>query len=326
MKKSILVVALATACSTQHGDAGATGPGVIAIDGSSTVFPITEAVAESWQAENPGQRVTIGVSGTGGGMKKFCAGEVAMTGASRPIKGKERELCAEKGIGFLELAVAYDGIAVVTHKENDWVDNISVAELKAMWSPEAQGQVSTWNNVNPEYPEQPLRLFGPGIDSGTYDYFTKAIVGEEHSSRGDFTSSEDDNVLVTGVAGDKGGLGFFGLAYYMENRDKLKLLGVYDGENAPVKPNLKTVADGSYQPLSRPLFLYVSTQAAERPEVVEFVTYFLGDTGAGLAGEVGYIPLPSATRGKVQARFDKGTTGSLFENGSMVGATLDEML
>jgi phosphate transport system substrate-binding protein len=237
---------------------------VIRIDGSSTVYPITEAAAEEFQKQNPA-KVTIGVSGTGGGFKKFCAGEIAIAGASRPIKETEEQACAAAKIDFVELPVAYDGLAVVVHPKNSWAKSLTVAELKKIWEPTAQQHVMTWSQVRAGWPDRPLQLFGPGVDSGTYDYFTKAIVGTEHKSRGDYTSSEDDNVLVQGVSRDEGGLGFFGLAYYEGNADKLKLVPIDDGiaENGrgPVQPSTQTVSDGTYQPLSRPVFLYIAKSA-----------------------------------------------------------------
>jgi phosphate transport system substrate-binding protein len=231
---------------------------VIAIDGSSTVFPITEAVAEEFQKVNPSTKVTIGVSGTGGGFKKFCAGEIAIAGASRPIKPTEEQACAAAKIEYIELPVAYDGLAVVTNAKNTWAKTLTVTELKKLWEPAAQGKITKWNQIRSGFPDKEIHLFGPGVDSGTYDYFTKAIVGEEHKSRGDYTSSEDDNVLVQGVSRDLGGLGFFGLAYYEENKDKLSLVGIDDGvaENGkgPMLPTAETVSNGTYQPLARPVF------------------------------------------------------------------------
>ena len=297
----------------------------IRIDGSSTVFPISEAVGEEFQ-KGRDARVTIGVSGTGGGMKKFCTGEIDISGASRPIKGKEIDKCKSSGIDFIELPVAYDGIAVVVNPKNDWVESMTVAELKKLWSPEAQGKIMKWSDVRAGWPDKEIHLFGAGIDSGTYDYFTKAIVGKEHSSRGDFTSSEDDNVLVKGVTMDRYALGFFGFAYYSENAAKLKLLGIDSGDGTIVKPSLKTVADGSYKPLSRPIFIYVASKSAKRPEVTEFVNYYLKE-GRALVQEVGYIAMPETVTAKVIDRFGAGTTGSLFGGaGSKVGASVEDVL
>lgn len=302
---------------------------IIAIDGSSTVFPITEAVAEEFQKEHDA-RVTIGVSGSGGGFKKFGNGEIAISNASRPIKPSEVKLSSENAIEYIELPVAYDGIAIVAHKAADWLDYMTVDELSTLWSPAAQGEITMWNQIRANWPEEEIHLFGPGVDSGTYDYFTEAIVGEEHSSRGDFTSSEDDNVLVQGVATDERALGFFGLAYYSENSAKLRIVPVDDGDDSNgaggIIPSLTTVGNGTYQPLSRPLFIYVSKEAAERQEVEEFINFYLDNAGE-LAKEVGYIPLPRTAYDLVKERFRKRITGSVFGGGgSQVGATVEELL
>jgi phosphate transport system substrate-binding protein len=301
----------------------------ITIDGSSTVHPITEAVAEEFQKGNPA-RVTIGVSGTGGGFKKFCAKETVVSGASRPIKPSEAEACAAAGVEYIELPVAYDGLAVVVSPKTDWVDSMTVTELKALWEPEAQGKVTKWSQIRKGWPDKEIHLFGAGVDSGTYDYFTAAIVGKEHASRGDFTSSEDDNVLVQGVSGDSLGLGFFGFAYYSENRAKLKLVPIDDGKDdngkGPIAPSLETVGNGTYQPLSRPIFIYVAKQAASAGAVKAFVQFYLSHA-ATLAKEVGYIPLPDAAYALVASRFEKGTIGSAFGgSGSKVGMTVEELL
>ena len=301
----------------------------ITIDGSSTVFPISEAVAEEFQKANKGERVTIGVSGTGGGFKKFCRNEVLLTGASRPVKKSERDLCQKAGINFVELPVAYDGIAIVVNKENTWAKDLTVAELKKMWEPGAQKKITNWNQIRESFPDAPLRLFGPGVDSGTYDYFTKAIVGKEHASRGDFTSSEDDNVLVHGIKGDKNALGFFGYAYYKENKDVLSLVAVDDQNDdngkGPIAASPKSVADGTYQPLSRPVFVYVNDKAAAQPSVQKYVSFMLKEARP-LVEETGYIRLSDAAYAAVQKRFDAKTQGSLFEGGSKVGATVESLL
>lgn len=270
---------------------GKTLTGTIKVDGSSTVFPITEAVAEEFRIAAPDVKVTIGVSGTGGGFKKFSRGETNLSNASRPIKDKEKAACAENNINYLELEVAYDGLAVLVNPENDWVDNFTVEELKKIWEPAAQGVIMKWNQIRPEWPNEEIHLFGPGVASGTYDYFTEAIVGKSGSSRGDFTASEDDHVLVQGIAGDKYALGFFGLAYYAENKDKLTLIGVNNGEEV-VKPTLETVSNGTYRPLSRPLFIYVNSTSVQSPEVIEFVNFYIDNAGE-LSEDVGYISLPS---------------------------------
>ena len=304
--------------------------GTVQVDGSSTVFPITEAVAEEFQKANPGIRVVVGVSGTGGGFKKFSARETDISDASRPIRPSEAEACAKAGIEYIELPVAYDGLAVIINPKNTWAKDITVKELKKLWEPEAQRKITRWNQIRADWPDREIHLYGAGVDSGTYDYFTEAIVGKEHSSRGDFTSSEDDNVLVQGIAGDELALGFFGLAYYEENQDKLKLLPVDDEKDdtgkGPVAPTMETVADGTYQPLSRPIFIYVRKDSLDRPEVESFVRFYLAHAPE-LVKEVGYIPLPERAYTLAQERVDKRVTGSLFGGkGSQVGVKIDELL
>jgi phosphate transport system substrate-binding protein len=304
--------------------------GSLSIDGSSTVYPITEAVAEEFQKANPKARVTVGISGTGGGFKKFCSGETDISDASRPIKPTEVEACKAKGIEYIELPIAYDGLAVLVNPKNDWATCLTVNELKTIWEPEAQGKVTKWSQVRPGWPDKVIHLFGPGVDSGTYDYFTEAIVGKEHSSRGDFQSSEDDNVLVQGIANDPLALGFFGFAYYEENKGKLKLAGINDEkpDNGAgcVQPSAETVEKGSYQPLSRPLFIYVKKSGAENALVKAFVKFYT-EKAPTLVREVGYIPFAPDAYTMVQARFDKGVTGSLFEGkGSQVGVTIADLM
>ncbi len=333
-----LALLVLAACS-QHTSSGApsgkkraasAAPGVIAVDGSSTVFLINEAVAEEFQKQST-TKVTIGVSGTGGGFKKFCAGEVALVGASRPIKPLEAHGCAANTIDFIELPIAYDGLAIVVNPANDWAKSITVQELKTLWQPEAQGRVLAWSDVRAGWPDKPIHLFGPGPDSGTYDYFTKAVVGEEHQSRGDFTASEDDNVLVHGVASDPLGLGYFGLAYYVENTDKLKLVPVDDGVDedgkGPIPASAETVRAATYQPLSRPLFIYVSRTAADRPEVSAFVEFYLMH-GASLVTEAHYVALPPTAYTLALERFKKRVTGSMFmaAGGSQIGLTVESLL
>jgi len=304
---------------------------VIKIDGSSTVAPISEAVAEEFQKANPDTRVTMGVSGTGGGFKKFCAGEIAIAGASRPIKPAEVEACGQSGIDYVELPVAYDGLTVVVHPQNSWAEGgMTVAELKKLWSPEAQGTIKTWADVRAGWPADEIRLFGAGVDSGTYDYFTQAVVGEEHSSRGDYTSSEDDNVTVKGVMSDKLSLGFFGYAYYAENQDKLKVLPIDDEkpENGPgpVSPSPETITGATYQPLSRPIFIYVSRKAVERPEVAAFIDFYI-DRASSLVSEVGYVPLTAAVGTLVKKRWADRSTGSVFGgHGSQVAVSLEALM
>lgn len=276
--------------------------GPVQIDGSSTVYPITEAVAEEFRTEAPGVRVSVGVSGTGGGFKKMLRGETDINDASREIKPSEIEQAQKNDIEYLQLSVAYDGLAVVVNPENNWVDYFTVEELKKIWRPEAQGSVTRWNQIREGWPDEEMHLYGPGIASGTYDYFTEVIVGESGSSRGDYTASEDDNVLVQGVATDRYALGFFGLAYYEENQDRLKLIGVDDGDGNPVKPTVETVANNTYKPLSRPLFIYVTKDAAQKASVRKFIEFYL-DIAPELAEEVGYIPMPDSVYQKQKEKF-----------------------
>ncbi|GIV78210.1 MAG: hypothetical protein KatS3mg050_2604 [Litorilinea sp.] len=298
----------------------------IIIDGSSTVAPISAAVAEEFQRANPDVRVPVGISGTGGGFKKFCAGETDISNASRPIKESEVEQCAQNGIEYIELPVAFDGLAVMVNPANDWAECLTVEELKTIWEPAAEGVITNWNQVRADFPDRPLNLYGAGVDSGTYDYFTEAIVGEEGASRGDFLPSEDDNVLVQGIAGDENALGFFGLAYYEQNQDKLKLVAV-DGGNGCVLPSAETVIDGTYQPLARPIFIYVNrARVDEKPILNDFITFYL-ENAAALSAEVGYVPLSDEIYQLAQQRFEERITGSIFEGlGSTVGVSLTDLL
>ncbi|HWP38622.1 MAG TPA: PstS family phosphate ABC transporter substrate-binding protein [Gemmatimonadales bacterium] len=316
------VLAILTAC-------GPRPSGTVTVDGSSTVYPITEAVAEEFQRQHD-VNVTVGISGTGGGFQKFCGGETDVSNASRPIRSSEVERCAQNGIEYVELPVAYDGLAIVVHPDNTWAESITVDELKRIWEPAAQGRITRWSQVRSGWPDEELHLFGAGVDSGTYDYFTEAIVGEEHASRGDYTSSEDDNVIVQGVATDRLALGFFGYAYYAENRDRLKLVPVDDGKPdngaGPIAPSLETVSNNTYQPLSRPIFIYVATRSLDRPEVAAFVKFYL-EHAAELVSEVGYIPLPPRAYVLAQRRVDTRTTGSMFGGaGSRPGVSVEQLL
>ncbi len=300
---------------------------IIKIDGSSTVYPVTEAVVEEFQKAKKGTiRVTIGISGTGGGFKKFCRGETDISNASRPILKTEMEACKKNGIQFIELPVAYDGLGVMVNPKNTWVNSLTVEQLRRIWEPAAQGKITRWNQVNPEWPDAPLKLFGPGVDSGTFDYFTEAVVGKAKASRGDYTSSEDDNVLVQGIAGDKYSLGYFGLAYYEENQDKLKLVPIVNPRTGKaVLPSEKTVMDGTYQPLSRPIFIYVSTQSLERAEVKEFVEFYL-QNAAKFVREVRYIPLPQKAYELAMERLLKKKTGSMFGGEPEVGVKIEDLI
>jgi phosphate transport system substrate-binding protein len=281
--------------------AAAADPTTVRVDGSSTVFPITEAVAEEFRNEHPEVRAVVGFSGTGGGFKKFAAGEIDICDASRPIKDEERRACESNGVKYIELEIAFDGLSVIVSPENDWCDCLTVAQLKAIWQPESA--VSKWSDLNPEWPDEGIELFGPGTDSGTFDYFTEAIVGEAKGSRADYTPSEDDNMLVTGVEGSKYSLGYFGYAYYAENKDRLKLLGVDAGDGKCVQPSLETVRGNTYKPLSRPLYIYVSTASLRKPQIVAFVKYYLEQVGP-LAEQVGYVPLSDEAASKSRQVFD----------------------
>jgi phosphate transport system substrate-binding protein len=297
---------------------------IIKIDGSSTVYPITEAVAEEFQIET-GIKVTVGVSGTGGGLKKFCRGDTVISGASRPIKTKERKKCADAGIKFIELPIAFDALTIVINKKNDWAKEMTPAELKKMWEPAAQGKIMNWNQIRTDFPDQSLRLYGPGADSGTFDYFTESIIEKSKAIRGDFTASEDDNVLVQGVAGDKGGIGYFGLAYYAENKNKLDAVAVKNDAGNFVLPSLKTTMDGTYNPLARPLFIYLnSTKAAFDPNVRKFIDFYL-KYAAELATEVGYIPFSSEEYKMIENHYKTLKTGTAFEKHS-IGLSVKEML
>ena len=317
--------------TSTSGEGGSAPSGsIIKVDGSSTVFPISEAVAEEYKKANPDlPDATVGISGTGGGFQKFCRGETDISDASRPIRPAEIEACQKAGIEYIELPIAYDGLAIVVHPKNTWVSSITVEDLKKIWAPEAQGKVTRWNQVRPNWPNREIRLFGAGVDSGTYDYFTEAIVGKEGASRGDFTSSEDDNTLVQGVAGDESALGFLPFAYVAANRDKLKLVPVEDGKkdngDGPILPSAQTVRDGTYQPLSRPLFIYVARKSADRPEVQRFVeTYF---SSPELMQEVGYVELTPQLYELVKKHYTDRRVGTAFgTGGSQVGVTLEQLL
>jgi phosphate transport system substrate-binding protein len=298
---------------------------VVQIDGSSTVFPVTEAVAEEFQKAKKGKvKVTVGIAGTGGGFKKFCRGEIDISDASRPILKQEIEACKASGIEFFELPIAYDALTVIVNPKNEWVTTLTVADLKKMWEPSAQGKVTNWNQVRSEWPNAPLKLFGPGADSGTFDYFTEAIVGKAKSSRGDFTASEDDNVLVQGVANDRNALGYFGFAYYVENQKKLKGVPI-DGGKGPVAPSAKTVEDGTYQPLSRPIFIYVSKKAIDKPEVREFVEFYLKNAPT-LVKQVKYVALPQSAYTMNAEHLKKGKIGTVFGGEAQVGVKIEDLL
>ncbi|MDP5240023.1 PstS family phosphate ABC transporter substrate-binding protein [Uliginosibacterium sp. 31-16] len=309
---------------------GAHAQSVIKIDGSSTVFPISEAAAEDFQKLKKGAvKVTVGMSGTGGGFKKFCVADASLrtdiSDASRPITAKEMEACKAAGVRYIELPVAFDALTVVVSKKNP-LNSISVDDLKKMWEPAAQGKITTWKQVNPDFPDGALKLYGPGTDSGTFEYFTEATVGKAKSSRGDYTASEDDNVLVQGVSRDTGGIGYFGYAYYAENMDKLKALAISPAAGKPaVLPSEKAVIDGSYNPLSRPIFIYVNADSAKRPEVKEFVEFYVKNAGK-FSKEVKYVPLSDADYKHALDNFGKVRTGTAFGGHNEVGVKVSDLL
>jgi len=299
---------------------------IVRIDGSSTVFPVTEAVAEDFQKSTKGKfRVTVGISGTGGGFKKFCRGETDISDASRPILKKEMDACKEAGVRYIELPVAFDALTVVINPKNTFLKQLTVAELKKMWEPAAQGKITSWNQVNASWPSVPLKLFGAGADSGTFDYFTEAITGKSKSSRGDFTASEDDNVLVQGVSRDPNALGFFGFAYYVENQDKLKAVPIVNDKGQPVAPSMDAVLKGSYSPLARPIFIYVNVKSLDKSEVKQFVEYYMKH-GATLSREVKYVPLPERAYAHNLEMVSKKTVGTKFGGENKVGLTIDELM
>jgi phosphate transport system substrate-binding protein len=299
---------------------------IVKVDGSSTVYPITEAVAEEFQkAKKNAIKVTVGISGTGGGFKKFCRGETDISDASRPILKKEMEDCKAAGVEYYELPVAFDALTVVVNPKNSFIKQLTIAEMKKMWEPAAQGKVTRWNQVNPAWPDEPMKLFGPGADSGTFDYFTEAIVGKAKSSRGDFTASEDDNVLVQGVSRDVNGLGYFGFAYYVENKDKLKAVPIVNEKGQAVAPSMEAVEKGSYSPLARPIFIYVNAKSLAKPEVREFTEYYMKN-GAQLSKEVKYVPLPAKAYTQAWGHVVNGKKGTVFGGMAEVGITIEELL
>jgi phosphate transport system substrate-binding protein len=331
------LVAAAVACgacnrdgngSAPGGSAGGKLTGKIAIDGSSTVFPAMEAVAEEFRSVQPNVQAPIGIAGTGGGFKKFCRGEIDISNASRPILAEEMAQAKKSGIEFIELPICFDALTVAVHKDNDWVDAIMVAELKKIWEPEAEGKIMKWNQIRPEWPDEEIQLYGAGTDSGTFDYFTEAICGKAKASRGDYTASEDDNTLVKGIEGNKYALGYIPYAYFQANKDRMKALKIDwkpDDDVGPVGPSAETVVGGTYNPLSRPLFVYVNRKSAERPEVKAFVEFML-DRIKELAAEVGYMPLPDRAYEIARERFETRKTGSAFGGVPEVGLPIEDIL
>jgi len=323
--QKVLVPALVVGAVTVATPGRADAQAAIKIDGSSTVFPVAEAFAEEFQIQNRGKvRVTVGMSGTGGGFKKFCRGETDMSNASRPILTEEMEACRKAGIKYVEVPVAFDALTVVVNPANKWVKSLTVADLKKMWEPAAQGRISSWKQVRAEYPAEKLMLFGPGADSGTFDYFTEAVMGKSKSSRGDYTASEDDNTLVQGVENNKNAIGYFGFAYYAAHKDKMRAVPI-DGGKGPVEPSLANVTNGSYNPLSRPLFIYVKEASMNRPEVRQFVQFMMTKGGA-LVSEVGYLPLPKSAYDLAWKHFNDKKLGTVFGGHAKVGITIDQLL
>jgi len=324
-KQSKLVSALAVAGVALFGAQAALAD-VVKVDGSSTVYPITEAVAEEFQkAKKNAIKVTVGISGTGGGFKKFCRGEVDIANASRPILKKEMEACKEAGIEYIELPVAFDALTVVANPKNAFLKEMTVEQLKAIWEPAAQGKITRWNQVNPAWPDAPIKLFGAGSDSGTFDYFTEAIVGKAKSSRGDYTASEDDNVLVQGVSRDVNAIGYFGYAYYAENTAKLKAVPIVEKAGKPgVLPSEATVINGTYQPLSRPIFIYINPKALDKQEVKEFVEFYMKNASK-LTKEVKYVPLSAKAYTTNMEHVEKKKKGTVFGGTAEVGITIEEL-
>ena len=332
MKQAFIVLGLCavTACGggSTGGASDLSGAAVVQVDGSSTVYPVTEAVAEEFRRATRA-RVTVGISGTGGGFQKFCRDEIDIADASRPIAAAELDACKQTGVDFIELPVAYDGLAVVVHPKNTWATSMTVAELRKLWEPAAQGQIRRWNQVREGWPDSEVHLFGAGVDSGTFDYFTEVIMGKAKASRGDYTSSEDDNVIVQGVSGDEHALGYFGYAYYEENKDKLKLVAVDDGDESngagPILPSPETVGNGTYRPLSRPIFIYPKVKSLERPEIRSFIDFYLKE-GVPLVRDVGYIPLTDREYELVRTRYTSKKTGTMYQGAASAQTTLEQRL
>jgi phosphate transport system substrate-binding protein len=327
MKAHLLAFSSLAVLATALGGPAFAQTKTIQIDGSSTVFPVSEAVAEEFQKAKKGAvRVTVGVSGTGGGFKKFCRGETDISNGSRPILRQEMDDCAKNGVKFIEMPIAFDALTVAVSPKNNFLECVTVAELKKIWEPAAQGKVMNWNDVNPKWPNRKMSLFGAGADSGTFDYFTEAVNGKAKATRADFTASEDDNVLVQGIERDENSLGYIPYAYYEPHKSKMKAIGIDEGKGKGcVKPSLEAVTAGTYNPLARPLFIYVSTKAAEKPEVKEYIE-FLMTKGAPLVKEVKYLPLPDAAYATAHKHFKDGRLGTVFGGVPEVGVSVDELM
>ena len=325
-RTATVVAALAILVAGCDSDGKQSG-NIIVMDGSNTVYPLSGALGEEFQAQT-GNNLTIGVSGTGGGFQSFCRGETDITGASRPIRDSELEQCEESGVDFIEIPVAYDGVTVAIHPDNDWAQSMTIDELKMLWEPAAQGEITHWNQIRDDWPEERISLFGNTTDNGTYDYFTQAVVGEQHTSRGDYTASVDSNVLVQGISSDPNALGFFAYAYFYENQNAVQSVAIKTDDDAEgVHPDFDTINDGSYQPLARPMFYYISTDGAGREEIQQFVEFIFDDAGS-LIESVGYVPLPEETYELAARRFDRQVVGTVFEHidGAEVGLTAQDLL
>ncbi|WP_225769575.1 PstS family phosphate ABC transporter substrate-binding protein [Inquilinus sp. Marseille-Q2685] len=299
----------------------------ITLDGSSTVYPVSEAVSEEFQKAKGGAvQITVGISGTGGGFKKFCRGETDISNASRPILKEEMEACRAAGVEYIELPIAFDALTVAVSPSNSWIKQLTIADLKKFWEPGAQGKITHWNQVNPEWPNEPVHLFGAGSDSGTFDYFTEAVVGKAKSSRGDYTASEDDNVLVQGIQNDKNALGYLPYAYYSENEKAMKAVPIVNPKGEAVLPSREAVQSGTYVPLARPLFIYVNTKAAARPIIKEYIKYYMSEEGQALIDEVAYVPLPAAAYEIADKKLDDAVVGTAFGGVPEVGLPIEEIL
>ena len=323
------VLVLTTSCTavSKTSDPNQQLSSQVIVDGSSTVFPITNAIAREFEKQKADkQQVRVGISGTTGGFDKFCAGETDISDASRPILKAEMEACNKSQVRYIELPVAYDALTIAVHPQNTWAKDITVAELKKIWSPAAQGKITRWKQVRSSWPDRPLNLYGAGQKSGTFDYFTEAIVGKVRASRSDYTASEDDEILVEGVSKDPNALGYFGLSYYEENQNKIKALSIDNGKGAPVMPSRETVEKARYQPLSRPLFIYVNARSAQiKPAVKNFVDFYI-KKAPEVVGSVGYVPLPAEGYHLANVHFNRGNIGTVFEGEAQINLTIGHLL
>lgn len=336
----VLALSACTAPSSQTEETGSSSPNAVAsprgavstsaieIDGSSTVYPITKAAAEAFQQSNSDVQITVDFSGTTGGFRKFCAGETDISNASRPISAEEIEVCREAGVRYIELPVAFDALTIAVNPQNDWAQDLTVSELKKIWEPAAQGKITNWNQIRPDFPDRPLKLYGAGGDSGTYDYFAEVITNG-NDTRSDYTGSEDDNVLVQGVASDPNALGFFGLSYYERNQDKLKAVAILDDTQqaqTAIVPSREAVENAQYQPLSRPIFVYVNGQSAQQNEDLrDFITFYMKN-GQNIVESVGYVPLPQEAYEIGEVHVFKGEYGTAYEGAPQPYLTIREVL